>query len=257
MATGSTVKPGMLASDDIAIVSAIATVRGRLRSMHSLGGKKWSESKGWAKLRAAVFLFGIPFMTREAQLQRKRRDAQATAVARWQQLELFRAFRSWRSKAAAMTAAAAGAGAGSTSASAAAATVAAPATKTTAALVGTKRSRSRADGDGDATPSASASASSLPPSQPQPLLSSIPDSAEPFFPAPKTAFEMKARRGHTGLRNLGEFDAQLLIAGGCCACYPAAAHALRVSLACYSSTLSVSSAPLPLCDPPLQATRAS
>lgn len=199
LATGSTVKPGMQATDDVAIVSAIATVRGRLRSMHSLGGKQWSESKGWAKLRAAVFLFGIPFMTREAQLQRKRRDAQATAVARWQQLELFRAFRSWRSKAAAMTAAAAGAGAGS--ASSAASTAAVPTSKAAAAAVGAKRSRSRATaGDGEETPTASASTSALP----QPLLSAIPDSAAPFFPAPKTAFEMKARRGHTGLRNLGE-----------------------------------------------------
>lgn len=187
-ATGGIVKLGMLASDDVATVSAIATIRGRLRSMHSLGGEKWSRAKGWAKLRAAVFLFGIPFLTRAAQLERKRRDAQATAVARWQQLELFRAFRTWREKAAAITAAA-------SASSATSAPSTASATASVAPAVGKKRGRAVDDED-------TAAAAGVPAALP-PLLSAIPDSAEPFFPAPKTAFEMKARRGHTGLRNLG------------------------------------------------------
>jgi ubiquitin C-terminal hydrolase len=183
--TGGIVKLGARKSDDAATVSAIATMRSRLRTMQSLGGQKWALAKGWDKLRMAVKLFGIPFLNRAAQLERRRRDAQATAVARWQQLDLARAFRSWKAASAAASGAHSGGDGGSSASSSCASSPPGPASASGSGepqAVGQKRSR---PGDG--------ALSSIAP-MPQ---------AQPFFPAPKSAFEQNARRGHTGLRNLG------------------------------------------------------
>lgn len=94
--TGSTIKLGARKSDDAYTVSAIAAIRGRLQNLQTLGGTKWQMAKGWNKIRLAVKLFGVPFLTRAAQLERRRKDAQATALRRWLDFDVWKAFRSWK-----------------------------------------------------------------------------------------------------------------------------------------------------------------
>jgi ubiquitin C-terminal hydrolase len=97
--TGATIRLGSRKSDDVDTVAAITTIRSRLQGLQTMGGARWASAKGWDKIRIAVGLFGVPFLTRASQLQRRRRDAQATALRRWLAFDTWRAFRSWQLKA--------------------------------------------------------------------------------------------------------------------------------------------------------------
>jgi hypothetical protein len=94
--TGNVIKFGERKGDDPATTSAVVAIRSRLRQLQSLGGEKWKNAKGWDKLRLAVKLFSIPFLTRQSQIERERKDRQATALRNWAQLDLARAFRKWK-----------------------------------------------------------------------------------------------------------------------------------------------------------------
>lgn len=177
MTTGKEVKIGERKSDDTATVSAVIAIRSRLRQLQTMGGDRWAQAKGWEKIRLAVKLFSIPFLTRQAQLDREKRDRQATALRQWIQVDRARAFRKWKEVTKSMAKAAS-----------AAAASASP-------TVGQKRSHATM------TLLSGASTTATTPSA---VISPLPSDAVPFFPSPKSQAEKLARTGlATGLRNLG------------------------------------------------------
>lgn len=85
---------------DAATLAVVVLIRNRLRDLHSMGGPKLAAARGWAKIRAAIRLFGHHSLSRPAQVERRKRDARETALRHWLHLEQWRAFRTWQRAAA-------------------------------------------------------------------------------------------------------------------------------------------------------------